>query len=50
MLQLAREDGIEDPIESEYRVEDHGEVVHPRSLVAKNVAQKRVFGVRVAET
>ena len=43
VLQLAGEDRIEDPIKTEYRVEDHGEVVHPRSLVAKNVAQKRLL-------
>lgn len=43
MLQLAGEDRIEDPIKAEYGVDDHGEVVHPRSLVAENVAQKRVF-------
>lgn len=40
VLQLAGEDGVEDPVKTEYRVEDHGEVVHPRSLVAKDVAQK----------
>ena len=50
MLQLAGEDRIEDPIKAEYRVDDHGEVVHPRSLVAENVAQERVFRVRIAET
>lgn len=49
MLQLAREDSIEDPIETEYRIEDHGEVVHPR-FIAEDVTQKRVFGVRIAET
>lgn len=50
MLQFAGEDGIEDPIETEYRIEEHGEVVHPRSFVAEDVAQERVFGVRIAET
>ena len=50
MLQLARKDRIEDPVETEYRVDDHGEIVHPRSLVAENVAEKRLFRVRIAET
>ena len=50
VLQLARKDRIEDPVETEYRVDDHGKVVHPRSLVAENVAQKRLFRVRIAET
>lgn len=50
MLQLAGEDGVEYPVETEDRVKDHGEVVHPGSFVAENVAQKRMFGVRVAET
>ena len=50
MLQLARKDRIEDPVKPEYGVEDHGKVVHPRSLVAENVAQKRLFRVRIAET
>ena len=43
MLQLAGEDGIKDPVKTEYRVEGHGEVVHPRSLVAENVTEKRMF-------
>ena len=50
MLQLARKDRIKDPVETQYRVEDHGKVVHPRSLVAEYVAQKRLFRVRIAET
>ena len=50
VLQLAGEDGVENPVETEYRVEDHGEVINPGSFVAKNVTQKRMFGVRVAET
>lgn len=50
MLQLASKDRIEDPVETENRVEDHGKVVHPRSLIAENIAQKRLFRIRIAET
>ena len=50
VLQFAGEDGIEDPIETEYGVEDHGCIVHPGSFVAENIAQERVLGVGVAKT
>lgn len=50
MLQLVGENGIEDPIEPKYGVEDHGEVVHPRAFVAKDVTEEGMMGVWVAET
>ena len=34
MLQLVGVDGVEDPIEAEDGVEDHGDVVDPGVLVA----------------
>ena len=50
MLCLAGENGIKDPVKTEDGVEDHGQVVHPRSLVAEDVAQEGMFRVRIAKT
>lgn len=50
VLQLVGEYGIEDPIETEYGVDGHGEVVHPRPFVAQDVTEKGVLGVWIAQT
>lgn len=50
VLEVLAVDGVEDPVEAEDGVEEHGGVVDPRPLVAEDVSQEGVFGVRVAET
>lgn len=50
MLKFGGEYGVEDPVEAEDGVNDHGEVVEARVLVAKDVAKEGIFGVRVEET
>lgn len=50
VLELQRDDGVHDPIEPEEGVDDDGGVVPPDFLVAEFLAEKTVFGVRVAET
>ena len=47
MLQLIGVDGVEDPIEAEDWVEDHGNIVDPGVFVAQDVAKKWVFCVWV---
>ena len=46
---MERDDGVEDPVEAEERIDGHGEVVHPYFLVAEGLAEERVFGAGVAE-
>lgn len=50
VLEVLAVDGVEDPVEAEDGVEEHGGVVDPGPLVAEHVSQEGVFGVRVAET
>lgn len=50
MLEVVAVDGVEDPIEAEDGVEDHGGVVDPWAFVPEHVPQEGVFGVRVAQT
>ena len=49
VLQFGGVDGVEDPVESEDGVEEHGEVVDPGAAVAKDVAEEGVRGVGVTE-
>lgn len=50
MLELACEDDVEDPVEAEDGVDDHGAVVEVGVFVAEDRAEEGVFGVGVAET
>ena len=50
MLEVLREKSIEDPTKAKKRIEDHGQVVDPRVLIAEHVAEKGVGGVWVTET
>lgn len=48
VLKFSGVDHVEDPVEAEDGVEEHGEIVYPCSLVSEDVAQEWVFGVRVS--
>ncbi len=48
MLDVARKEYVEDPVEAKQWVEDQGNVVHPGVLVAQRVPEKGMFGVRIA--
>ncbi len=48
VLEFFGVDDVEDPVEAEDGVEEHGEIVDPCSLVSEDVAQEWVFGVRVS--
>lgn len=37
-MELTGKDGVEDPIEAEDWVEEHGEVIYPGTFVAKDIA------------
>jgi len=50
VLELVAVDGVENPVESQDGVEDHGEIVDPRAFVAENVSEKRMLGVWVTKT
>lgn len=50
MLQLDRIDGVDDPVETEDGIDDHGGIVGPHFFVAEGWAEETVFGVGVAET
>ena len=50
MLEFACIDGVEDPIEAKDRVEDHGNVVDPRALVAEDIAKKGILCIRITKT
>ena len=50
VLEIVGEDGIEDPIETEDWIEDHGEVVDPGPFVAEDVSKKWMLGVGIAKT
>lgn len=50
VLQFASIDGVENPIEAEDGVENHGKVVYPRAVVAEDVPKEGMFGVRIAQT
>ena len=50
MLDIGAVDGVENPIEAEDGVEDHGGVVDFGIFVAEDVTKKWVLGVRVAKT
>lgn len=50
MLKLERYDGVQDPVVSQDGIDDHGGVVPPHLLVPELFSQKRVLGVRVAQT
>ncbi len=50
MLKLGGKDGVENPIEAEDRVEDHGEVIDPGAFVSENFAEKGMLGIGVAKT
>lgn len=50
MLDLEWDYGVEDPVEAEQRIYDHGCIVPPGSFVSQCLAEKRTFCVRVAET
>ena len=50
VLQVLGIDGVEDPIEAQDRVEQHSEVVDPRSPVAERVAEEGVLRVWVQQT
>lgn len=48
VLEVVTVDCVEYPVEAENGVEDHGEIVDPRTFVAEDVAEEGVFGVGVA--
>ena len=50
VLKLGGEDSVKDPVEAEDRVDSHGEVVDPRVLVAKDIAEKGVFSIGITQT
>lgn len=50
VLEFLGVDRVEDPIEAEYRVDNHGQVIYPRAFVAEDVAKKGILGIGVAET
>ena len=50
MLEFVGVDGIEDPVEAEDGVEDHGKVVDPGAFVAELVTEEGIFGIWVEET
>ena len=49
MLYIAGIDRVEDPIEAEDNVYDHGQVVVVGVLVATHIPKKPFFGIRLAE-
>ena len=49
MLHVMVVDGIKDPVASKDWIQDHGDVVHPRLLVAQNIPQKRMTSVWIAQ-
>lgn len=50
VLEVAGENGVEDPVETHDNVQDHGDVVDPYATEGEDFAQERVFGVCVAQT
>lgn len=48
MLEFFGVDHVEDPVEAQDWVEEHGEIVDPGLLISEHVAKERVLGVRVA--
>lgn len=50
VLDFGGEYGVEDPVEPEEGVEDHGEVVDPGAFIAKDIAEKGMFCIGVTET
>ena len=50
VLEVVAVDGVEDPVEAEDGVQEHGGVVDPGAFVAEHVPQEGVFRVGVAET
>lgn len=48
MLEVVAVDCVEDPVEAEDGVEDHGEIVDPWAFVAENITEEGVFGVGIA--
>ena len=48
VLEFVGVDHVENPVEAEDGVEEHGEIVDPWSLVPLDVAQEWIFGVRIA--
>ena len=49
VLEIVRVDCVEDPVESENRVESHREVVGPVGLVATDVTEETLVGVGLQE-
>ena len=49
VLELEGDEGIEDPVEPENWIYDHGDVVCPYFLVAEGLAEEFVFGVEVTK-
>ncbi len=49
MLYVVAEYGVKDPVEAQKRIDNHGKVIYPRLLVAKNIAEERVASVRIAQ-
>ena len=50
MLELSLEYGVEDPVEPEDGIDHHSGIINPGLLIAKDIAQERVFGVWIAKT
>ena len=50
VLDVASVDGVEYPVEAKNRVYNHCCVVHPRTFVAKHVAEKGILCIWITET
>lgn len=48
VLKFLGVDHVEDPVEAEDGVEEHGEIVDPWSLVSEDVTKEWVLGVRIS--
>lgn len=49
VLDVVGVDGVEDPVEAEDGVDEHGAVVPPGGLVGEGLTQQEVFGVGIQE-
>lgn len=50
VLELASVDGVKDPIEAEDGVNDHREIIYPRSFVSKHIPEEGMCGVGITKT
>lgn len=49
MLEVVGVDGVEDPVESKYRVQEHGRIVIIRIFIASNITKKAFRGMGLEE-